>query len=249
MSESVRVSEKKSEATKEDKTSHTRPSEYSQSVNPSVDRILFLQRTIGNQVVGRLIKSGVLQGKLKIRQPWYEQEQEVDRMPELIPNKMGYLDLRCPLDEEYCEKDPLVDYQGSGETTCDTSTGNMVSNITEHCAGDCVAQHEAVHVKDRGNCCAKVKKCLDKAGGDIDKQNECNTKFETWYPKFSNFTECRAYSKEVTCLTNFIKSNCKKDNEKIDVDCCNTLQEEELPFAKKQMKDNCAASKFVPCPL
>jgi hypothetical protein len=65
---SVRVSEKKFEAAKDDKTSQIRTSDYSQPVNPSIDRILFLLRTIGNQAVGRLIKSGALQAKLKIGQ-------------------------------------------------------------------------------------------------------------------------------------------------------------------------------------
>ncbi len=69
MSESVRESAKKSETVKENKTSQTRTSEYSQPVNFTVDRILFLQRTIGNQAVGRLIESGALQAKLNISQP------------------------------------------------------------------------------------------------------------------------------------------------------------------------------------
>lgn len=68
MNESARVSEKKSETAKEDRISQTRAYEYSQSVNSSVDHFLFLQRTIGNQAVGRLIKSGALQVKLRIGQ-------------------------------------------------------------------------------------------------------------------------------------------------------------------------------------
>jgi uncharacterized protein DUF4157 len=62
---------------------------HSQSVNPSVDHILFLQRTVGNQAVQRLLRSGALQAKLRIGQlrDMYEQEadwvaDEVMRMPE-----------------------------------------------------------------------------------------------------------------------------------------------------------------------
>jgi hypothetical protein len=55
---------------------------------------MFLQRTIGNQAVGRLIKSGVLQAKLKIDQQGDEYEQEADsvadqamRMPSPVQKK------------------------------------------------------------------------------------------------------------------------------------------------------------------
>ena len=48
------------------------------------DRILFLQRTIGNQAVQRLIKSGTLQAKLRIGQPGDKYEQEADRVAEQV---------------------------------------------------------------------------------------------------------------------------------------------------------------------
>lgn len=57
MSESVMESEKKTEAAKEKRTSQARKSYNSQSIGSSVDSILFLQMTIGNQAVGRLIRS------------------------------------------------------------------------------------------------------------------------------------------------------------------------------------------------
>jgi len=53
------------------------------SVSPA-DRILHLQRTAGNQAVQRLIKSGVLQAKLKIGQPNDIYEQEADRVAEQV---------------------------------------------------------------------------------------------------------------------------------------------------------------------
>lgn len=62
MSESVRVSEKKSETAQEKRTSHVQKSNYSLPVNSSVDRILFLQRTIGNRAVGRLVKERIING-------------------------------------------------------------------------------------------------------------------------------------------------------------------------------------------
>ncbi len=84
MSESVRVSSKKPEAAKEDRTSQVRKSDYSLPVNSIVDRILFLQRTIGNQAVVKLIKSGALQPKLRIGEPDDIYEQEADRVAEQV---------------------------------------------------------------------------------------------------------------------------------------------------------------------
>ena len=45
-----------------------------------IDRISFCQKTIGNQAVLRLIKSGILQAKLRIGQPGDKYEQEADRV-------------------------------------------------------------------------------------------------------------------------------------------------------------------------
>ncbi len=84
MGESVSVSEKKTEVAKEDSTSKPQKSNYSQPVNSSIDRILFLQRTIGNQAVGRVIKSGALQAKLRIGQRGDIYEQEADRVAEQV---------------------------------------------------------------------------------------------------------------------------------------------------------------------
>ena len=52
----------------------------SQPLKSPADRILFLQRTIGNQAVQRLIISGTLQAKLKIGPPGDKYEQEADRV-------------------------------------------------------------------------------------------------------------------------------------------------------------------------
>ncbi|KAF5424741.1 hypothetical protein C5S42_12470 [Candidatus Methanomarinus sp.] len=49
-----------------------------------VDRILFLQRTAGNQAVSRLMKSGALQAKLKIGHPGDKYEQEADRVADAV---------------------------------------------------------------------------------------------------------------------------------------------------------------------
>ena len=56
----------------------------SQSMSPPFDRILFLQRTIGNQAVGKLIRSGALEANLRIGQPGDIYEQEADRVAEQV---------------------------------------------------------------------------------------------------------------------------------------------------------------------
>jgi len=60
--------------------SRVRRTERLQSMDTPVDRILFLQRTVGNQAVSRLMKSGALQTKLRIGQPGDVYEQEADRV-------------------------------------------------------------------------------------------------------------------------------------------------------------------------
>jgi hypothetical protein len=54
------------------------------SVDTPADRILFLQRTAGNQAVQRLVRSGALQAKLRIGQPGDVYEQEADRVADAL---------------------------------------------------------------------------------------------------------------------------------------------------------------------
>lgn len=49
---------KNPEAKREKSVSPTRKPDFSQSINSPVDRVLSLQRTIGNQAVQRLFKVG-----------------------------------------------------------------------------------------------------------------------------------------------------------------------------------------------
>ncbi|CAG0953874.1 hypothetical protein METP3_00372 [Methanosarcinales archaeon] len=84
MAKRVLVSAKKPEAKRENRPSQTQKASHSQSISSPVEQILFLQRTIGNQAVGRLIKSGALQAKLKIGQPGDMYEREADRIAEQV---------------------------------------------------------------------------------------------------------------------------------------------------------------------
>jgi len=56
----------------------------SQQIKSPADRILFLQRTIGNQAVQRMVRSGALQAKLRIGQPGDMYEQEADRVADAV---------------------------------------------------------------------------------------------------------------------------------------------------------------------
>lgn len=69
---------------KENKTSQTRKTDLARSKNSPVHKILFLQKTIGNQLVQRLIKSGALQAKLMLGQPGDKYEQEADSVAEQV---------------------------------------------------------------------------------------------------------------------------------------------------------------------
>jgi|GEM_PF-2506444 len=84
MGEAVKITAKTPEANKENKAQKTQKSESSQSISSPVDKVLFLQRTIGNQAVGRLINSGALRAKLRIGQPGDIYEQEADRVAEQV---------------------------------------------------------------------------------------------------------------------------------------------------------------------
>ena len=84
MAEKVQHSIKTPEVKRENSASKTRAMDYSQSMSSPVGQILSLQRTIGNQAVQRLIKSGALQTKLKIGQPGDKYEQEADRVADAV---------------------------------------------------------------------------------------------------------------------------------------------------------------------
>ncbi|CAG0963911.1 hypothetical protein METP1_00866 [Methanosarcinales archaeon] len=104
MNERISITDKKPDAKNQNSAPQIRrKTESSQSMNSPVDRILFLQRTIGNQAVGKLIKSGALQAKLRIGQPGdvYEQEadrvaEQVMRMPDVSEAKDTRIQRKCP---------------------------------------------------------------------------------------------------------------------------------------------------------
>ncbi len=104
MNERISLADKKNEVKSRNPVPQVRrKNESSQSMNSPVDRIQYLQRTIGNQAVQRLMKSGALQAKLRIGQPGdiYEQEadmvaEQVMRMPDVSSSKDTGIQRKCP---------------------------------------------------------------------------------------------------------------------------------------------------------
>ena len=107
MSESESISEMMPENGKINRTSRIRKAD---SIQPSIslaDRVMFLQGTIGNQAVERMLRSGTIQSKLSIGQPGDKYEKEADRvadavmrMPEIVSRNELHIQRSCPACEE-----------------------------------------------------------------------------------------------------------------------------------------------------
>src|SRR5262245_9945526 len=78
MSDKATAPVKTTETKKTLSISQSERTERPEGTHSPLDRILFLQRAIGNQAVQRLFKSGVIQAKRKISEPNDLHEQEAD---------------------------------------------------------------------------------------------------------------------------------------------------------------------------
>lgn len=58
--------------------------DFTKSINSPADRILFLQRNLGNRAVQRLFETGAFQGKLKIGRPGDVYEREADQVADEV---------------------------------------------------------------------------------------------------------------------------------------------------------------------
>jgi hypothetical protein len=84
MSEKVAATAKTTEIKKGNSGSQGKKTERSETPQSPIDQILFLQRTVGNQAVQGLLKSGFIQAKLTIGQPGDVYEQEADRVAKQV---------------------------------------------------------------------------------------------------------------------------------------------------------------------
>jgi hypothetical protein len=82
------VSTRASLTTRESKTgnsfSQAKKPKLSPPINSPIEQIYFLQRTVGNRQVERLLKSGAIQAKLKVNEPGDIYEQEADRISDQV---------------------------------------------------------------------------------------------------------------------------------------------------------------------
>ncbi len=135
MNEIVRISAKAADAKRVNRAFQIRKAEFSQSASSPVDRILFLQRTIGNQAVQRLIKSGNLQAKLRIGHPGDEYEQEADRVadavmrmpnPEIISRNELHIQRSCPAcDENELKRQPIKEEEEEEKLQAKTTSDRI----------------------------------------------------------------------------------------------------------------------------
>lgn len=65
----VTSSVKKSDIQRENLDNQTRKADHARYTNSQIDRILYRHRTVGDQAVSKLIRSGAQQAKLRIGQP------------------------------------------------------------------------------------------------------------------------------------------------------------------------------------
>ena len=109
MNERETVAEMMPDNKKENRSSRKWKADSSQHSGSLSDRVVFLQKTIGNQGVERLIRSGVLQAKLRSGQPGDKYEQEADRVadqvmrmpePQIVSGNNLHIQRACPKCEE-----------------------------------------------------------------------------------------------------------------------------------------------------
>jgi hypothetical protein len=84
MGKTAKISAKRSGANEGKRYFVMRRKTSSKALDSPLGQILYLQRTIGNQAVQRLFKSGTLQAKLKIGKPGDKYELEADRIADQV---------------------------------------------------------------------------------------------------------------------------------------------------------------------
>jgi len=137
MAERVLGSTKKPATKRENRPSQTQKTGPFQSFSSPVEQILFFQRTIGNQAVRRLIKSGVLQAKFRIGHPGDIYEQEADSVADSVM-RVPEPQVQRPMEEEeeliqtkpvIEQITPLVQKQVEDEEELQSKPGSGISNV------------------------------------------------------------------------------------------------------------------------
>jgi len=138
-----------------------------------------------------------------------------------------------------------------GHAVCVPERGAVVSKVhKEHCAGDCVAQHEQVHVNDMEMCCGRYGRCMVEKSSNVDERNRCREAWMDYDNKTTPWSECNAYTAEENCLTEIIEKHCRVSvaEPKVSLECCNDLEEKQLKFVRSQKQNYCPGTPR-PCPF
>ena len=135
-----------------------------------------------------------------------------------------------------------------GQAACDPERGVVLPLVRkEHCAGDCVAQHEDRHVADMSLCCERYGRCSHSAS-DVTGRNKCRDAWNTWWTRIDAWTECNAYETEHACLRDLLERNCAPGSGTGDDPCCRELQKEFLGV-EGRIAEYCPKAMPFPCPF
>jgi hypothetical protein len=257
MGESVRVAEKKPVVKNQKSVYNVPKASPSQSRSHAVERILFLQRTIGNQGVRRLIESGSLQ-ELQVSKSILRKcplctgingNREKKKKEDELFNRSGMAFLeKDETAADDTEVDPRFLYQ-NGTTTCTFPAGTPSTVIyNAGCSGTCTSRHETVHASDIGPCCAKAGAAHATAATPAAK-TAVENQFFTWMSSNRSWFECRAYAESVRCADEEI--NKKKCNipPPADPACCNELAAYRTDKEARRVSNCAAAGALSPCPF
>ncbi|MCZ7406265.1 MAG: hypothetical protein O8C67_15240 [Candidatus Methanoperedens sp.] len=269
MSEGARISAKILEAKKEKKVLQTRRD--NQSMSTPIDRIMFLQRTIGNQAVQRLFSSGALMPKTgecaRRRNERPKLQHETDslqhakaRQVQADPNFQMHILNQLPSDEEEgieYSSDGLrallagsgTCQNGGGDSNCDPVKGEfkIMANNNTCCTKDCTQQHEQKHVDDvtGWGCCKSLSVAWNAVGAN---RSELAKKYNEWASKAEPITECNAYTNDVKCADALAKTkDCTGAGK--DTDCCKDIEDYRTKYSALA-KSYCAKAPKAapPCP-
>jgi len=131
---------------------------------------------------------------------------------------------RCDDSGECTEDEPQYERDLLGIAACNYDRGVVEAQVfKEHCAGDCVAQHEQAHVEDTQLCCNRYGRCMHNAA-DLDGRNRCREIWLRWSHLTDDYSECNAYNREGLCLNDLINKQCRTSGGPVSEDCCKELQ-------------------------
>jgi hypothetical protein len=135
-----------------------------------------------------------------------------------------------------------------GQAACNPEQGVVLPSVfKEHCAGDCVAQHEERHVADMSLCCERYGRCHHRGAG-VSERNKCRDAWIDWWNHIDAWTECNAYTTEHACLRDLLQKNCAPGSGPGDDPCCQELQKEFLGV-EGRIAEYCPKSLPWPCPF